>query len=301
MMTVGSDFLNKAISVRSEIVYHYTSASVFPVFFNTDSDLYCTNSKCLNDPSEIYLGAKSFAKYLENGNVFDEAHSRLFRCNVEEALADDWFNAWIMSFSERGDDLSQWRGYVDRIEGGFAIGFSTSKLISALKRLTPSLVSEDDSRATNSIPYFAKCWYGGKDEELIEKLYRFIFEKYRSDVMAYSNAASVSRDVIHRLLSTVLPMSIHIKHDAFRDEQEARLVLFAPNCDYSQVKILGNKPRLPLGIPKLGITVSSLIDKVYLSPNGNSDSLMAMAKWLKRKCDGEFEIIKSSIPYDPSR
>ena len=301
MMTIGPDFLNREISVNSEIVYHYTSASVLPVFFDKESDLYCTNSKCLNDPSEIYLGAKSFAKYLENGNVFDEDHSRLFRCNVEEALADDWFNAWIMSFSERGDDLTQWRGYVDRSEGGFAIGFNTRKLAAALKELTPKLMSSVDVRSSNNIPYLAKCWYGEKDEDLIEKLYRYIFHACERDIIAYKEATLVNREVIHRLLSTLLPMSVHIKHDAFKDEQEARIVLFSPNCDYSEVKLLGKKPRLPLGIPKLGIAVSSLIDRVYLSPHGNRDSLMAMVKWLKRKSGGNFEIELSSIPYDPSR
>ena len=72
MMQFGHNELNRAVSVNTELIYHYTSAPVLPVFFSSQADLYCTNSKCLNDPTELYLGAYNFVDYLGRRRLIGE-------------------------------------------------------------------------------------------------------------------------------------------------------------------------------------------------------------------------------------
>lgn len=297
MMQFGHEELNKAISVNTELIYHYTSASVLPIFLGKQADLYCTNSKCLNDPTELYLGAYNFAKYLGRRRLIDEKHVALLREKIDEAISQDWFNAWVMSFTACEDDLSQWRGYVSRTEGGYAIGFNTRRLIEVLKKLTPP----DDVRVPNNIPLLARCWYVDQDVKEIEELYEFIIATRKRNFKNLDASIDSNANEARSALAAIFALSMHIKHDAFKEEKESRIILMVTGGDYSNMEVLGGKPRIPLGIPSLGISLHSLIDKIYVSPNGNIESLEATARWLKKKCDGKFEVVRSRIPYDPSR
>lgn len=297
MMRFGHYELNKAVSVNTELIYHYTSASVLPLFFGKQADLYCTNSKCLNDPTELYLGAYNFAEYLGRKRLINEKHVALLREKIDEAISQDWFNAWVMSFTACEDDLSQWRGYAPRTEGGYAIGFNTRRLIEVLKKLTPP----EDVRVPNNIPLLARCWYVNQDAKNIEGLYEFIISARPRNFKDLGRALDSDTDAVHSALAAIFPLSMHIKHDAFKDEKESRIILMVTGDDYSNIEVLGGKPRMPLGIPSLGISLHSLIDKIYISPHGNTESLMATVRWLKKKCDGKFSIVRSGIPYDPSR
>lgn len=297
MMQFGHKELNRAVNVNTELIYHYTSAAVLPVFFGKQADLYCTNSKCLNDPTELYLGAYNFADYLGRKRLIDEKHVALLREKIDTAISQDWFNAWVMSFTACEDDLSQWRGYVSRTEGGYAIGFNTRRLVEAMKKLTPS----EDVRVPNNIPLLARCWYVNQDEKNIERLYEFIISAHKRSFEKFSGSHDSGVDGAQSALAAIFPLSMHIKHDAFKNEKESRIILMVTGDDYSNIEVLGGKPRMPLGIPSLGISLHSLIDKIYISPHGNTESLMATASWLKKKYDGEFDIVRSKIPYDPSR
>ena len=297
MMQFGHDELNKAISVNTELIYHYTSATILPVFFGSQADLYCTNSKCLNDPTELYLGAYNFVNYLGRRRLINDKQVALLREKIANSISQDSFNAWVMSFTSCEDDLSQWRGYVSRTEGGYAIGFNTRRLIKVLKKLTPS----EDVRVPNNIPLLAKCWYVNQDAKDIEGLYEFIISARERTFKNLSGILDSDTDAVHNALAAIFPLSMHIKHDAFKDEKESRISLMVTGDDYSSIEVLGGKPRIPLGIPSLGIPLHSLIDKIYISPNGNTESLMATVRWLKKKYDGKFSIVRSGIPYDPSR
>jgi len=299
MIDVGDKALNVKLAVSASTVYHYTSMSVLPVFFKSNADLYCTNSKCLNDPTELYFGPLRFVDYLEVNHIFDKERARLLRGNIHETIQQDWFDAWVMSFSEAEDDLSQWRGYVSGRDGGYSIGFNRQKLVDALSRLT--ILEVDKGEPANKIPIFTKCWYSVKDNADIKGLYEYMLRRYRDDFDRYQELKKVNDDIVRNVIATIFSMSMHIKHDAFRGEREARIIITVPGCNYSQMEVLGGKPRMPLGIPDIGVPLHSLIDKIYLSPHGNQDALLAQATWLKKRTGANFEIVRSQIPYDPSR
>lgn len=297
VMDLDKKELNRMINVDTPLIYHYTSKDVLPAFFEDNADLYCTNSKCLNDPSELYLGAYNFIDYLYRKGLVKKEHIRLFISRIDEAVANDWFNVWLMSFTACEDDLSQWRGYVSRSEGGFAIGFNASRLIRALKKLMPL----EDIRVPNSIPMIAKCWYVLQDASKIECLYDFMTSVRRDSFMNLCESVKEDSETARKALAAIFPLAMHIKHDAFKDEKESRIALMVTDDDFSKMKILGGKPRMPLGIPSLEVPLHTLIDKIYISPHGNTESLMTLARWLRSKVKGNFEIVRSRIPYDPSR
>lgn len=297
MLQVGDEYMNNELRVKCETIYHYTSFSVLPEFFKDDADLYCTNAKCLNDPTEIVLGARGFADYLRDRGVLSEVRHRLLLTNISEAIDSDWFDVWIMSLSMAEDDLSQWRGYVSCEEGGYAIGFDVTKLAKALKKRTPCAT---DSKI-NMIPNMTRCWYAKDEACLIEKFYRFRYEKCKVSFDRYAHADKLDPETIKAAVASILPFSMHIKHNAFRDEKEARIIINVPGCDYSKMRILGGKPRMPLGLPSLKEPLHSYINEIRISPHGQKDRLRAQVEWLKRKCNGKFKIVNSDIPYDPSR
>ena len=297
MIDVGDREINNKLAVSAPTIYHYTSSDVLPVFFDENADLYCTNSKCLNDPTELLVGTFHFVDYIKANGWLDEGHARLLKINIQESIQQDWFDAWIMSLTELKDDLSQWRGYVPGKKGGYAIGFNTGKLVDALKKLTRN----EMIKGINKIPILTRCWYVEQNKADIAMLYKSMLAKYGSDIKQYQGEKKISPETARSVLATIFPMAMHIKHNAFWQEKESRIIVTVPGCDYSKVKILGGKPRIPLGIPLLGIKLHTLIDRIVVSPHGDKTLLYEQVKWLKNREGADFDIVQSEIPYDPSR
>lgn len=297
MLTVKEERFDSKLRVASDVVYHYTSASVLPVFFEENADLYCTNSKCLNDSTEIFLGSRTFAQYLYEIHKLDKPHFNLFSQNITEISEQNWIDAWVMSFTSAKDDLSQWRGYVSKDTGGYAIGFNVKKLVSVLQRLSESVKGEK----VNQIPFLTRCWYLEKDTDLIRSYFDWLIECNAYDIFKYAQCDKLDEQTFKSVMTTAIIKTMHIKHYAFQAEKEARIILTVPGENYTKMRVVGGKPRMPIGVPILGEPLYSLIDEIYISPHGNTNTLMAQAQWLKKSSGASFRIIPSEIPYDPSR
>ena len=297
MINLGDKGINDELKVRGRIIYHYTAVSPLSVFFKPGADLYCTNAKTLNDPVEIIQGALLFADFLHEKKGFGEPHVALMKKNIHESLESDWADMWVMSFSTEGDSLSLWRGYVPDPSGGFAIGFNVARLEKVLSAIT----RQAWKTSTFPIPRLTRCWYDKRDDELINELFEVQYNRYAASFNKYKNAEKLSNEEVVQVMATVITSVANIKHNAFGDEHEARIVLSVPDALNSLVEILGDKPRMPVCLPATGVKLHTLIDRIVISPHGNINSLMAQAKWLRNKCGGGFEIVQSEIPYDPSR
>lgn len=296
MIDMGDDFLNAKLAVKAKTIYHYTSMSTLPVFFEDKADLYCTNTECLNDPTEFSLGPYSFVDYLKEKGRIEEWQEKQLRSDLAKKLEETWVNNWVMSFSEAEDDLSQWRGYVSNDSGGYAIGFNTTKVVRALERLT----QQGEIGKLGNIPLLTRCLYWGHDRD-VAAMYDKIMEKYRKDFASYFAGHYTDSKIKSAVLGVILFATLPIKHGAFHSEKEARIIIPVAAPDYSKVRILGGKPRMPVGLPSLGEPLYSYFDKIYISPHGNSRALLAQVTWLKNKHNATFEIVRSRIPYDPSR
>jgi len=110
--------------------------------------LRLTHAKFLNDKAEMLHGFEFVSKVLKDksdkGSELTIKRLTKVRADWEKDFGD--FNVFVAAFSERGDTLEQWRGYVPL--GGCSIGFSTKGLRNAAHKrnfwMLPCLYSGAD-------------------------------------------------------------------------------------------------------------------------------------------------------------
>ena len=110
-----------------EILYHYTSADALLSIVNSGR-ISATNIDYLNDSSEVAWMWKAVASQLEATKLSEnKAESECATQILKKIEERRRLNEFVASFSENGDDLSQWRAYCP---GGFgySIGFASAAL-----------------------------------------------------------------------------------------------------------------------------------------------------------------------------
>jgi DUF2971 family protein len=120
---LGIDFF----SPTPEILYHYTSMSAFLSIVETGR-IRATHFRYLNDSSEVITMLHATSERL-NERIASETSADKVRelKQLADALKNSKItNEFVASFSEYGDDLSQWRSYCH--DGGVSLGFSTEAL-----------------------------------------------------------------------------------------------------------------------------------------------------------------------------
>ena len=120
-------------------IFHYTSQSGFLGILQ-DKALWASKIQFLNDSAEFQytldlIEARMKAQD-ENPDLKEFTH---FRENVIGWLRGSmkYPNIFVVSFSERGDLLSQWRAYCPS-GAGFSIGFTYDQLLPAIKKESPN-------------------------------------------------------------------------------------------------------------------------------------------------------------------
>jgi hypothetical protein len=113
---------------RPAVLYHYTSMNALLSILSS-GQIRATHIRYLNDVSEAKWMWKAVVERLEQlkGSAESETQSEqasaILKMVHERRTLDDF----VASFSENGDDLSQWRAYCPG-GAGFSIGFNTEAL-----------------------------------------------------------------------------------------------------------------------------------------------------------------------------
>jgi hypothetical protein len=111
------DFEAESNSAPS-VLYHYTDLNALTGIIE-NKKLWATHTKYLNDRSEmIYAFDEIIFPIMKNNNIFKKYHEKK-DCVKELGL-------YLTSFSEKGDDLAQWRGYGKKYDS-VCIGFNIKK------------------------------------------------------------------------------------------------------------------------------------------------------------------------------
>src|SRR5271166_1213817 len=111
-------------------LYHYTTGENFIKIIQS-GELWATQAACLNDATELIYAVEQL-KQRVNAKM-DAPHNKIIDpilTRLGEALSDpsaETSPVFVACFSERRDDLSQWRAYSGG-EGGYAIQFEPMKL-----------------------------------------------------------------------------------------------------------------------------------------------------------------------------
>ena len=139
-----SEELSKEIP---DILYHYTNSDGLNGILNSGK-IWTTEIHYLNDKSEIQLAFKYIRNEIESQKqgtdktrTDEELDIMLESLGVAEEI-----NVSVTSFTENGDQLSQWRGYSE-IGIGYSLGFYGQELLKNVSkqknyRLVPCIYDE---------------------------------------------------------------------------------------------------------------------------------------------------------------
>lgn len=268
-------------------IYHYTTQEGL-LGIAREGAIWATFYEYLNDASEFAVARKVAAQVIVDRakRTRDEAETRLLQ-DMHKAIASAGLNACVCSFSEEGDQLSQWRAYSKR-GTGYSIGFDAEKLRSV------ALVHDY---------ILAQCIYEKSEqiarmELIVEETLRENIEKTNSDTYDRPHLGGNFGYYLNRY-------ALIFKNVAFKDEKEWRLIskptmYHAPGMDYRA----GESTIVPFQRIALADTKGEFpIEKIIVGPNPHPDQAEGAVRGLMylrfnfSKRLGKPPVCNSTIPF----
>ena len=289
------------------ILYHYTTQKGLLEIVNTKT-IWATNIFYLNDSLEYEYAVKLIQdvidEYLVNSQsppartvdtslawkVTPEKLQQLMLESTKRGISSlTRFRIYVCSFTEEGDQLSQWRGYCPN-GNGFSLGFETSHLVDQMVKYSFGL---------------SQCVYD-KNEQVI--IVRKIIDKSISALKSIvGDSDYIEEDAIIGTLNKILPQIIgklfialtKLKHEAFYEEKEWRFVAL---YDDNQPLPLHFREGMSMITPYVRIQLSDnqasiKIDRIIIGPTPHQQLVQRAVQLLmdsnKIKCNVEI----SKTPY----
>lgn len=273
-------------------LHHYTDIRALEGILR-NQELWFTNARHLNDPTEIDYGLGAVLDALKAFSPVGEDSWTSFLANIIRADAETRsVEVYIASFSGEADDLAQWRAYGDNGQG-VCITFEPQFFIehAPCSYGAGVVVYGDGSARARS----DKLVQGIMKKLPIEHFSVELLDVYLD--LEYDGSKS---DLFNPIWEKVIWNSLLMKHDAYHAEKELRIFLIdEPKTlqKHVQTRIKGNDivPYIPQKLPlkeKGGIT------KLQLGPAAGrrvQDGL----RHLLRQHDYDEAILapQSTIPY----
>ncbi|MDP2011386.1 MAG: DUF2971 domain-containing protein [Phenylobacterium sp.] len=276
---------------QPQTVFHYTSASAFKAIV-TYFQAWASKIQHLDDERE----------YIEYIDAFERISiSRFRRSEHDESDFLDFVlettgllaraNIFVASFTERGDLLSQWRGYCPA--GGYSVGFNLEKLISAV-----------EGQGLN----ICKAIYAAPDEEeialFLENLFRDFLPLYRA-----GESADQLDALRHTLETHIFREAPKYKHPGFIEESEWRVYSKPLDRSDSRIDVVDIRGTLRpilkfdlIGAETITANDNSgkSIQNVYVSPGPDRELRREAAAMLLKHLDVNYTRVElSNVPYTP--
>jgi hypothetical protein len=275
------------------LLWHYTNPQAL-ISILAGRELHLTDCHYLNDSRELYhlldhLDAHS-AVYLPDGSAgdaskywlptsgfegFSPRRDPLLRDRVATAVQQAFRpepqrHLCVASFCEEGDLLSQWRAY-SGTAGGVAIGFALPALAEV---------------ASASHVRLRRCRYLRDSDAPSFHISRFIGE------------AIAVLDQPATLRALCLQVALTVKHPAFMEEQEWRLITEPIEATESKIQFrqsrFGITPYFALSFAELA---NALVADVRVGPSATQDLLVSALEAAKQRFGYTFTVSRSSAPY----
>lgn len=260
-------------------LYHYTTADGLMSILSQNL-LRASNAYFLNDSSEVHHALEVISKALAGMNgIADLGDPVKFVSKLQESV-----DLYITCFCEKGNLLSQWRGYGDQ-GGGFSIGF-------------------DLRSVPNTSLLLRKVVYSNTEKQ---QRIEAIIGRYQEWMKQYSSHYHSNEHLRAKFKSylglNLFECALSFKDDSFSEEQEWRLIKIVKldqRSDLDAIQFRTNKNRM---IPYINLTLGDHpsrlpVKQVYLGPNGDSNLAKKSLELFKLKNDlGYLEILPSCIPF----
>jgi hypothetical protein len=266
-------------------LYHYTSAAGL-IGIVKSRTLWATDHRHLNDRKEHRIGSTLIQTELDRSGL-EKEHRYVFDRFVSEVEK----GFFVLSFSERGDQLSQWRAYCPD-GNGYSLGFAQNNALF-------------DSAQQNSFNLI-RCVYNQEEQETLCKylvdgfIEVMAFEK---DVVAEKNVESKLRAFFQayqwRLALALITSAL--KHNGFEEEKEWRLVSQHPDDLLRKIAFrpgrFGITPYFELPICTKDSSIK--FDEIIIGPTSNrAVSLAALDIFLSKN---DLRVGKKSVSQTPLR
>ncbi len=188
-------------------VAHYTSLEGFRSII-TNNELWASNIRFLNDRREMDYGIDEVLQFLEqNDEKADRETAELFAA-VKGRLKTNIPEIYACCFCEHNDSLGQWRGYTGGGQG-IAIEFNNRAL-------------DDHFEIEFERLGLYKVIYGEREAKI------FLRNEIRNISRHRSMFEFQEPTMEDGLLKRLLRLAPQIKHDAFQEEREWRLIVNRP-------------------------------------------------------------------------
>ena len=243
---------------QPDVLYHYTSqAGLLGII--QGKKIWATNILFLNDSQEFNYSFQMLQDRIQKieGKLFEKQREfiHIFTKNLQfinTPLYQHIGGIYVCSFSEKEDQLSQWRGYCPE-SGGFNIGFQFT------------FIEKQEGFE------LVKCEYN-KDKQ--KKVIGDFLDEIFVNLEIYGDT-----DANRKAWLGFRRLAAHLKHPKFAEEKEWRLVFVSKPADSEKVKYRQGKSML---IPYIEHYLSKSIDgkkheslgwipEIYVGPTPNPD------------------------------
>jgi hypothetical protein len=277
VVNLAAAILAHAFRDNDRPVHHYTTFDGLHGILRSGK-LWATDTRYLNDTTERVHAEQLMAGFLKDLNSDCETQ---FRELLDSCVANAFKSTFVTCFCENGDLLSMWRGY--GASGGFSIEFDGAKLRALLN---PTFET------------FGKVKYHVDLHAALADPLNKLCDYMKSNPLSESERNGIS--------GSFAQMLVLMKHPAFEEEQEWRIVVPELPIDRMNFRptASGPKPYLDFPVTYLGAADPNAkellpIRKVTIGPTLRSpETEYTVRKMLLKYGYGEnVEVVRSIIPF----
>jgi hypothetical protein len=264
-------------------LYHYTSQEGLRGIVQ-GGELWASKITHLNDSSELALTLSTTRTYVEGTDLPNRVRAGILRdLELIDASAN---NVFVFSLTSNGDQLSQWRGYTQP-GSGYSIGFAAAEL----KR-----IAEQDGLFS-----LGPCSYSADvREEVVGDLVSRVVSRNLHLCTKRKKYTPRTRWRTPQFRDELLFAASFLKHEAFREEEEWRLVSRTiPYKDSRFCYRSGKSHLLPYFRLSIRGTPGSIpLRSITVGPTPHPDlALSAVEGLLLSAGINEFSMQRSRIPF----
>lgn len=285
MKTIDSIFVSE-VTIP---LYHYTGIGSLLGIAKNES-LWASSISYMNDSKEIVLACETVEKVLRAELVFgvDNEELQFLKQFVEwtKTCSQVANTIFVFSLSEKPSLLSQWRSYTPHGKG-VSLEFSPSKV---------------NEIARNSDMKIAKCVYEpAEQKEVIGILIDKLLANFRLELptMDITNKPpnECYFDFIRQYTGEILQVLAIIKHSAFREECEWRLI--SSNIPHFKDSRLKFREGASMLIPyiELGLGSRPFFESIIIGPSEHQNLNMSGLSMFKSNKGLTSRLTNCQIPY----
>jgi hypothetical protein len=272
------------------LIHHYTDSGGLIGIIQSKT-IRATNVRFMNDSVEATFGWERIERFLASKTPTSARENDVIQIALQALRgirdADNLPDSYIACFSEKDNDLSQWRAYGHG--RGFSIGFDSEELNQLARAISGS---------SSALPVIRKVAYTDQQQNLI------LQTNYEQQVLAQLNSSAATDALAGAFTVMAIMSGPALKHPAFQAEEEWRLQFFFEKTDQRiqfRDSAMGVTPYIDVPLCKPDNKTIDGVKEVRVGPQRHpEEALRAARQLLIRNGLESVEVKSATIPLRPS-